>query len=314
MLRQALPTLALIALLGPVMPAQNPVKNGDFEGKLKDWTLLNFDDPLGTTGVRTTDVNGTGDSSLAVFADFKTLTGVRSATYESTPFKLKLGAYPITADASWQKLVTAPVPNRTLNKVEFYIVDTTTNGRLFNQRVVAPGQTGLIERATFNGIITIPKDGTYKLQIHLRHSNLAGIPFICHVDDVAIGEFGATCSAGGSAATGGTLELKLKGVFATKSKRYFVGTSLGSGPIPIDTRRIGLTPDSLLVLSTSGLAPGVFKNYAAIMGGSGNIAKLAIPATPALAGVKIHSAFVTVDLAAPSGILTISNTNITEIQ
>lgn len=294
--------------------AQNPVPNADFESGLSGWTLVSFNDPLGKTGVRTADVNGNGDGSTAIYADFQTLSPVMSATYDSTKFTLNAGTFPLTADVSWEKAVTTPIPSASVNRVEFRIINVTTNATVASVRITVPNQTGLIERATLKTTVTIPSADTHKLQLFLRHSNLAGIPFICNVDDVAIGEFGGTCSSGGSAKNGGTLDLLLNAVGAA-NKSYFTGTSFGKGPIPLDTRSIDLSLDTLLVISTSGVLPVVFSAYNGILPNSGSAtAKLNIPASPALVGLKIHTAFVTLDPAAPSGVLTISNTNTTEIQ
>jgi len=90
---------------------------------------------------------------------------------------------------------------------------------------------------------------------------------------------------------------------------YLVGTSLGTGPIPIDTRRIDLSPDPLLAVSVGGLWPAVFTAYRGVIDSKGQAqAAINIPIIPALIGVKLHSAFVTLDPSAPSGIRSISNT------
>jgi hypothetical protein len=90
---------------------------------------------------------------------------------------------------------------------------------------------------------------------------------------------------------------------------YQVGTSLGDGPTPIDTRTLGLSLDDLLVVSTSGLWPGIFVGYSGILDAQGQAkARINIPGLAALKGVRLHTAFVTVLGSAPSGIRSISNT------
>lgn len=90
---------------------------------------------------------------------------------------------------------------------------------------------------------------------------------------------------------------------------YQVGTSLGKGPTPLDTRMLGLTPDPLLVASVGGTLPGVFKRYSGLLDASGRgTADLAILAIPQLKGIRIYTAFVTLKGSAPSGVATISNT------
>jgi hypothetical protein len=90
---------------------------------------------------------------------------------------------------------------------------------------------------------------------------------------------------------------------------YLMGSSLGNGPIPIDTRQLGLSPDNLLVLSTGGLLPSVFQNYAGNLDAAGAAtAALNIPNFPVLKGVRVFTAFLTLKAAAPSGVASISNT------
>ena len=90
---------------------------------------------------------------------------------------------------------------------------------------------------------------------------------------------------------------------------YQVGTSLGTGPIPIDTRQLGLSLDDLLLVTVRGLLPAVFQQYSGLLDATGRgTAKIAIPGNPGLVGVRLHSAFVTLDASAPSNIKSISNT------
>ena len=72
----------------------------------------------------------------------------------------------------------------------------------------------------------------------------------------------------GTGQVGTTVDLNL---FAPPDggKAYQVGTSLGNGPIPIGTRSLGLSPDSLLVVSVSGVLPGLFLHYAGMLDTSG---------------------------------------------
>jgi len=91
---------------------------------------------------------------------------------------------------------------------------------------------------------------------------------------------------------------------------YQVGTSLGTGPIPIDTRSLNLSPDGLLFVSTSGFWPGIFSGYRGVIDSKGQAqATINIPNVTVLIGTRLHTAFVTLDPAAPSGIRSISNTD-----
>jgi len=90
---------------------------------------------------------------------------------------------------------------------------------------------------------------------------------------------------------------------------YHVGTSLGTGPIPIDSRWLNLSPDDLLRVTVTDLWPWIFSGYRGVIDAQGQAqAAIHIPNVPALIGVRLHSAFVTLDPAAPSGIRSISDT------
>jgi hypothetical protein len=92
--------------------------------------------------------------------------------------------------------------------------------------------------------------------------------------------------------------------------RYQVASSFGTGPMPVDHRTIDLTPDPLLYLSTWNAIPGLFLNYAGVFSPRGmSVAKINVPDSPLLIGLKIYSAFVTLDQASPPGVVSISNTS-----
>jgi hypothetical protein len=117
----------------------------------------------------------------------------------------------------------------------------------------------------------------------------------------------ASLVGSGSGAPGTDIAFALRSV-ADAGRPYQMGSSFGDGPIPIDTRNLGLSVDPLLVLSVSGLAPGVFQGYAGSLDAQGEgKAKLAIPNIPTLKGIRIYTAFVTLLPAAPSGVSSISN-------
>jgi len=90
---------------------------------------------------------------------------------------------------------------------------------------------------------------------------------------------------------------------------YQAGTSLGTGPIPIDTRKLGLSPDDLLQVSVAGLWPSTFRGYRGLIDNQGQArASIHVPNDPVLIGLRLYTAFVTLDPAAPSGIKSISST------
>jgi hypothetical protein len=106
---------------------------------------------------------------------------------------------------------------------------------------------------------------------------------------------------------GGTVRLHLAASDSV-AQSYQLGSSLGSGPIPIDSRTLELSPDALLAGTVNGWWPGIFSGYAGVIDSKGQAeAKIRIPNVAALVGVRLHSAFVTLRPASPSGIKSISN-------
>jgi hypothetical protein len=90
---------------------------------------------------------------------------------------------------------------------------------------------------------------------------------------------------------------------------YQVGTSMATGSIPIDTRVLGLSPDNLLVVSANDCWPAIFSDYRGQISPTGKAnATVNIPSVPALIGTRLHTAFVTLEPRAASGIRSISNT------
>jgi len=124
----------------------------------------------------------------------------------------------------------------------------------------------------------------------------------------------ASIIGSGTGKPGTAIAFALKSV-ADAGLAYQMGSSLGNGPIPIDTRNLGLSPDALLVLSVGGLLPATFQGYAGLLDTSGEAkAQLNIPNIPALKGVRIYTAFLTLLGTAPSGVSSISNTFLFTIQ
>ena len=89
---------------------------------------------------------------------------------------------------------------------------------------------------------------------------------------------------------------------------YQVASSLGTGPVTVDTRSIWLDPDFVFLHSVHGRLPGIFVDYSGKLSPSGTAtAALALPAEPALVGVGVYSAFLTLNPRSPSGVKSISN-------
>jgi hypothetical protein len=113
--------------------------------------------------------------------------------------------------------------------------------------------------------------------------------------------------AGGDPRPGGTVSLLLTAV-GSVGLPYQLGSSLGTGPIPIDTRQIDLSLDALLAVSTTDLWPAIFCGYRGIIDSQNQAAAaLCVPKVSALIGTRIHTAYVILDPQAPSGIRWISN-------
>jgi len=125
--------------------------------------------------------------------------------------------------------------------------------------------------------------------------------------DIGADEVVITITGSGSGKPGTTLTLSLSAP-SDAGLPYVVGSSLGGGPIPIDTRWLNLSLDALLDASVNGYLPTVFQNYAGNLDASGKaMAKINIPNLPGITGIRIYSAFLTLKVGAPSNIQSISN-------
>jgi len=115
-------------------------------------------------------------------------------------------------------------------------------------------------------------------------------------------------TASGTYRPGGTVALDLAAA-EVRGLPYQVGSSLGTGPIHIGNRMVGLDPDDLLLVSIYGLWPWVFQGYHGVLDMNGRArATIRIPNIPALIDVRFHTAFVTHHPTAPFGVKSISNT------
>jgi len=112
----------------------------------------------------------------------------------------------------------------------------------------------------------------------------------------------------GNPSIGGTVSLHLSAP-NDAGLPYQVGTSLGTGPIPVDTRQLNLSPDTILIASVSGHLPTIFTSYSGLLDGSGKgTASIHIPRLAVLVGIRLHSAFIVIKVGEPSNIKSISNT------
>lgn len=92
------------------------------------------------------------------------------------------------------------------------------------------------------------------------------------------------------------------------SRAYQLGTSFGTGPIPLGPRRIPIAADDLLATSVGGSLPWIFAGYAGKLDKNGRAtAGLALPGDNRLKGLTLHSAFLVLDAPSPFGVGRISN-------
>ena len=112
----------------------------------------------------------------------------------------------------------------------------------------------------------------------------------------------------GNPGIGGTVTLDLLAP-GDQSLPFQVGSSLGTGPIVLGSRALGLSLDGLLAVSVDNAWPWMFQDYRGVIDGNARArAALHIPNLPALIGTRVHTAFVTLNPQAPFGIQSISNT------
>ncbi len=118
----------------------------------------------------------------------------------------------------------------------------------------------------------------------------------------------AIITLSGTTSPGSTVDLDLDAP-SDAGKAYQAASSFGLGPIPIGSRVLNLSIDALLDITVNNYLPMIFKNYAGNLDAKGKAkAQIMIPNAPVLKGIRIHSAFVTLDASAPFGISLISNT------
>ena len=92
-------------------------------------------------------------------------------------------------------------------------------------------------------------------------------------------------------------------------KTFVAASSLGDGPVPIDSRFLGLTPDGLFIATVFGQGAPFFTGFSGKLDSSGKArARIAILNDPVLKGVNIYTAFGVADMKSPSGVAAISST------
>ena len=100
-------------------------------------------------------------------------------------------------------------------------------------------------------------------------------------------------------------------------KNYLCASSLSARfgiPMP-GGRTFPLDLDHLVVITVRNLLPTVFVNYVGNLGPAGRaILQIRVPNSPVLAGIKVYTAGITLDVGAPGGIHLVSNALATTIQ
>ena len=115
-------------------------------------------------------------------------------------------------------------------------------------------------------------------------------------------------NASGTPRPGGTVALDLTAT-GDAGLLYQAGSSLGTGPISIDSRILGLSADDLLLVSARNLCPWIFSGFRGTLDNQCRArAVIRIPDIQDLIGVRLHTAFVTLSPAATSGVKSISDT------
>jgi Arylsulfotransferase (ASST) len=115
------------------------------------------------------------------------------------------------------------------------------------------------------------------------------------------------------ARTGTSVALSLRAGHLPGHK-YLVATSASDGLISVDNRFLRMGWDAVLEASIFGLAPATFQGYAGVLDNQGRAsANLAIPANPALKGLKVYTTMLVIHPLAPTTLGMISNTVVVEI-
>jgi len=92
-------------------------------------------------------------------------------------------------------------------------------------------------------------------------------------------------------------------------KMYIAASSLGDGPVSVDSRFLGLTPDGLFVVTAFNMGAPIFTGFNGRLDSAGKArARIAILNDAALKGVNIYTAFGVLDMKSPSGVAALSST------
>jgi len=116
-----------------------------------------------------------------------------------------------------------------------------------------------------------------------------------------------TLSASGSTSPGKRIDLTLDTGYPA-AMSYQFGTSLGSGPLWIDTRRVAISNDDLLRISIAGFWPDTFAGYSGVTDAHGRATtSIHVPKAVLLIGTRFYTAGFVLDPTSVSGIRSVSN-------
>lgn len=118
----------------------------------------------------------------------------------------------------------------------------------------------------------------------------------------------------GSPIPGGTVLLDISAA-SDAGLGYQVGSSFGKGPIAIGTRKLELSVDPLLEVTVGNKLPTIFVGYAGTLDAAGKAqAKIVLPNDTRLKGLRIYTAFLTLDPNEPFGVASIADSQLLTIQ
>jgi len=313
MLRFAALGFALVPGLffSPELNAQNLVPEGEFHEGGVTWTRTTFNDPLGSTGFAPARVAGHGPS-MALFADFQTLSSVMSATFRSQAVGLPPVPLPVGFRVMWEKQVSTPIPSPSVNRVELRLIDAVTNTQVQVLTLAAPNQSGFFERNQFSGLLNVPAAGAYYFDVFLRHSNLAQMPFVCWVDDIYVAGLTTEVFGRGCPGTGGiSPTLSTSGPPAIGASNFAIelhdAMSPGFGFFVVDATNAfwagGALPFDLgggcnLLVGTTVSVLHLIQGGGAGLGTSSQ--SFPVPMNPAYAGYSLFAQWGVVDAGAPN--------------
>lgn len=297
--------ILLATLLAAPAVGQNVLVNGGFEMGLRGWNFMRFDRrPPNRTGVTVAPVVA-GRSSAALYADFQSWLplGV-GCYYRSDPFRLVPNRiYTLRIDVLWQKAGPAAIPNCKTDVVVQLNYDVVCT-------VKPPQLVAKDTRASYVAFVRESTPGPHVLNLTFRHGPNYQRTCTILVDNISLGGRDPQLVAAGTGKSGSTIQLSLSSP-DDPGLAYALGSSLGTGPIPIGPRlHIGLSLDPLLILSVADALPATFVGYRGVLDGKGDaVAKIRIPSDGRLVGTRIHTAYVVRDRQPGGAIQSVSNTS-----